>query len=234
MLTTRNHIAIAGLTVGLLAVSAAVRASTITQVFNIPATATSFTAPFTYNLFDSTLGTLTGVTLDLTTSGTPTVDVLNFTGSAQPFTAATSVPISVTGPPGTTTYISSTLGTGTISGIVSASATVFPGEAFNGPTVNADSGPVPVLPNTIWPGNWEGVGLNTSTLHVNTGAETINGAGATGLFFGGSAVVGGSLTLTYNFNPPSTPGTPEPGAWALLVATASVSVAGLRKRRMTK
>jgi hypothetical protein len=68
----------------------------------------------------------------------------------------------------------------------------------------------------------------------SSGTGAFSGVGNSSLFFGGSATIGGTLTLVYNFNGPTTPGTPEPGAWALLVATASVSVAGLRKRRMTK
>jgi hypothetical protein len=231
----------AGLTVGILAVTAGARASTITQSFNIPSQATAFSHSIDYSLFNSGLGTLTGVTLDLSTTSVVEIDVYNINLSPQAFTnAKATFPLTVTGPPGSTTYITDTITAGPISGTANPATlsvgpppglvpteTVFPGVPGN-----ENSGVVPV-PSADWVGNWEkpGGGLSVTDLVFSSGIGNYSGSANSGVFFGGSGSVSGTLTLVYTYTAGTTP---EPGAWALLVASASVSLAGLRRRRMAK
>jgi hypothetical protein len=235
MLTVKKPLVLAGLAAGLVALCGTSRASSITQIFNIPTTAAPFTAPFTYNLFDSNLGMLTSVTLQLATTSTAEVDVFdtNPLGTDEPFTDATaSFHLTVTGPPGAMNYITDTITAGPISG--TAAGPFLNETKFPGVTGTDNSGLIQVLsPN--WPVNYEAPGGGTagSALVFSVGAGTFGGT-ATDVAFSGSGTVGGTLTLVYNYLPPATPGTPEPGTWALLFASASVSVAGLRRRRAAK
>jgi hypothetical protein len=233
MLTFGSQLRIAGLTVGLLAATAGAWADIITQTFNIPQQTTKFTYPIDYNLFDSSLGTLTGVTLDLATASSVEVDIVNTNATAETFINGTATfALTVTGPPASTTYLSTSMTGGPVSGTANAaSKTTFPGSV-----IDADSGAVPV-PSADWPVNWEapGGGVSLTDLLFSSDGGSFSGTETSGsgdLFFGGTGVVSGTLTLVYSYQPPS--GTPEPGAWALLVASATVSVAGMRRRRARK
>ena len=93
------------LSVAFLGLTAAVSASADTEVFtyDIPTTAVSFSDPFTLTGFETSLGTLTGITISLTTSVTAEVKVSNLDSFDNTFTSAyASVPVEVTGPGSTT------------------------------------------------------------------------------------------------------------------------------------
>jgi hypothetical protein len=236
MLTLRNPITIAGLAATLLAAGAAANANSIVQSFNIPVQSPPNSQPISFQLFDSSLGALTSVTLELVVNGTAEVDLSNTTGSPQAFTNAfTSFGLNVSGPPAGSPpnpYISETLSANVASGVITGTT-----ESFPGIPTHVDSGAVNIA-STYW-GSFEALGGGTSLTNLlftssnpSSGVTAPSGVGA-----GGSGTLGdssSSLTLIYNYQGPTTPGTPEPGVWALFVASASVSIAGLRRRRAAK
>jgi len=234
MLTINNKLIASCLTIGLVAATALARATTITQSFNIP-TQIPGTQNIVYNLFDSNLGTLTSVTLELVLNGTANITVFNTQPFAQSFTNAfTSFPLTVTGPPGPTTFITTTLSANIPSGVVPAG-----GETFPGNPAHTDSGVITV-PVIDW-GSYQfaGGGVSLTDLVFTAGSATsgVTGPADGSLGAGGGGTVGDAnsfLYLVYNYQPPASPGTPEPGAWALLVASGAVSVAGFRRRRAAK
>ncbi len=236
MLTMKNKLVAAGLSIGLLAGVSTARANTIVQSFNIPTQAPGVDN-FTYNLFNTNIGNLTSVTLELVLNATADVEIFNSSGSPQTFTNAfTSFPITVTGPPGPITFITTSVSANIASGTTdSALEDQFPGTAGH-----TDSGIIPVS-NTFWPGNYETAGVGTSafplTFTAGSASSGVTGPANGSLGAGGNGSVGDAnsfLYLVYNYDPPAAPGMPEPGAWALLVASGAVSVAGLRRRRASK
>src|SRR5471032_1067496 len=79
--------------------SAAAQASVISFTHTTTTQAVPLTDPFFLPGFNPSLGTLTGVTLQLDTTGTAEVDVINISGGPLPFTNATcSIPVTITGP----------------------------------------------------------------------------------------------------------------------------------------
>jgi hypothetical protein len=229
-ITRLTSVASAG--IALLALSATVKAQVITQTFSVPTTATAFSDPITYNLFNSNLGVLQSVTLSLTSTVTANVNFYNFTELGGPFgppttesytNATASVPVSVGGPGGLTASVTGTAGP--FSGSSSVFETVIPGA----PQTLSDSVTI-----TSGLGVWESPpGSATGTLTASAGAGTYGGSSVTGLTaFGGSATANEAITLTFTYTPPVA--TPEPGAWALVLASASVSFAGLLRKRATK
>jgi hypothetical protein len=199
-----------------------------------------------FNLFNSNLGTLTSVTLQLNMSGQANIIITNNTALPQLYTnASTYFPITVTGPPGSTTYIS-TPGLGGAISAVSGGGFVGPGVTLiPGTSENYTSGVVDVAS-----GDWSSFeapgdgpspfdlvflgGTFTSGISA-PGGVTVGGGGSLG---GTSVGVGSSatntLTITYNYSA-TVPGMPEPGSWALFVAASvSASFAGIRRRRNRK
>jgi len=235
MLTTmKNQLMVAGIAVGVLAASNAARATTITQSWNIPTVGTPITINEPYNLFNSNLGTLNSVTIQLILDGTADIQVFNSTGAPQTFTnASTSVPLSVTGPPTVTTYISSTITASIPSGsVTSAPFTDFPGVAA---TFNSGLVGVPIID---W-GSFAAFGGGASLFPLTFfgGAATSSITSVSGIGAGGSATVGDAssfLYLVYNYTPAVVTGVPEPGTWALLAASGCVSLMGIRRRRTVK
>lgn len=231
MIANTKSFGILGIAAGLLAVGGLSQADTITQTLNIGTNAPSFTTNLPYNLFDSNLGTLTGVTVELTTASTATVTIANLTGTPQSYTNASAVfPLTVTGPPGSTTYVSTSISA------TSAGGTVAPNSSVNIPvTGTSDSGaiPIPNVPSTTWPTYFEAPGGGTDTFPfvftASAGTYSVTGGD---LLVGGSGSVGGTVTLVYTYQATGT--VPEPGTWALVVASAGVSIAGLRRRKIAK
>jgi hypothetical protein len=243
MLTLRKPLAVAGMVgVGLFSMNASVHATTITQLLNVPG-GTNANTPFIvndipYNLFNSSLGTLTSVTLELTTTDTVSSEVVNINSTPEVVTnASASFPLTIYGPPTTTsppydltTYLATTTITaGPYTGIAAPDFATTVMGTQGGTT---DSGIVPV-PMADWLGNWEtpGGGVSGTNILFASGAGNYLGSAGSGVFFGGVASVSGTLTLIYTYQ---SNGTPEPGALALLLASASVSLVGIRRRRAIK
>jgi hypothetical protein len=228
MVHTSKKIAVLALLGVGLVIGKTASADSITQTFTIPTQTVPFSNPFTFNLFDSTLGTLNSVNIFLGTSATASVNVFNTDpgGAPQSFTNATAtIPITATGPAGIT--VTDTLVAGPFSGTTNSgflSEKVFPG--VTGSTSNNVN--VPSLDF----GSYEGVGGGTSSLTAASSAGTYGGSG-TNVAFSGSATASGDVVVTYVYTPFSA-ATPEPGTWGLLVAGASTGLVLVRRRRMRK
>lgn len=247
MLTIRNQFLIAGLAAGLLAASTGLRADTITQTFNVAGeteppgfTGQSYS---TFHLFDSTLGNLLSVTVELnvTAEADLTVTNTNATGTIHWDSATTTFPINVTGPPAAAILLTVTPFNGNFTGgnLAAGASDFIPGSS----TAETGSDSITGAGLSSWeapggPVDPTDVGITTGIFtngYAGDGGGSVSGSGS----FGGPSVGVGSsatntLTVTYVYSDFVT-GAPEPGTWALLVATSvSGTLAGIRRRRNRK
>jgi uncharacterized protein (TIGR03382 family) len=203
-----------------LAIAGGADAQSIVQAFTIPTAAVPINDTFTFNLFNTNLGTLQQVNLALSTSITAEVDVLNFTDSNQAFTNATAtIPVTLAAPDAITEVAIATAGP--ISGTAVIGSNAFTGLASNANTSQ-------IVPMADW-SFYEGVGPMTNTLNASSTSGTYGGSANPGVFFGGSATAGGTITLTYLYQPAGT--IPEPGATTFLAAGVLGSLGMVLRRR---
>ena len=201
------------------------RANALTLMYSqtIPTAAVPYTYNFTLPTFDSTLGTLTGVTIDLSTSATAEVDVFNATGSSQSFTNAfANLPITVTGPD--TSTASTTVSAGPLSGTANPGFNTFPGITGTG----TGSTSVPSSGFALY----QTPGGAPANFAAAVSGGTYGGTAAPGVFFSGSATAGGTVKITYTYTVPNG-SVPEPGSVVLLCA-GGISGAGVLLRRRKK
>jgi len=221
MVTRRISLTLAAL-VGIgLAIGQGAGAQVIVQTFTVPnGTVVPFSHNFTFNLFDSTLGTLDQVTLSLSTTITAEVDIFNSTAVNQAYTNATaSIPVTLTAPDAVTETATG------VAGPVSGVAT--PG--FNSQTgLPASANTSQNIPMADW-GFYEGVGPMTGNLNAAAATGTYSGNANPGVFFGGSAVAGATITITYFYQPAGS--IPEPGATTFLAAGVLGSLGMVLRRR---
>ncbi len=177
----------------------------------------------TFSAFNTSLGTLNSVTLQLTgVSGTVFPEQSN-SSTTQTFTFTSSVTtifMQMAGPD--SFLVEVTQGSASCGGSVGprstneCSATSFSSlstTALSDPNLSAyESGPVVVT--------------------ASGGTQDSSGTGSTGssgkLFFGGDGTIGGTLTLIYNYTPPP-PRIPEPAT--LLLMGGSLTVFGMMFRK---
>ena len=179
------------------------------------------TAPFTDNFslpaFNTALGTLTSIELNLSTSSTAEVDIFNNTGTSQAFTNATSaVPVAVGGPAGVST--SQSLVAGPLAG---TAPTGF--NAYKGITGTASTSAFVPAANFA---AYEAPPSNSNLAFVFNGQNgAYSGTAAPGVLFGGNASVGGTTQIIYTYTvaTPPTPSVPEPAAFTIL----GLGIAGL-------
>ncbi|ACB52826.1 hypothetical protein cce_3478 [Crocosphaera subtropica ATCC 51142] len=211
-----------------MALASESNAATMVQMFDydIPETATPFPEPFDFTLpgFDSALGMLTGITIQTTVNSTGIVSIFNATGTNQDFINATSaVTLTVTAP---TTTINTT------ATAIEPSGTVIPGQNdFPGQMGTQVSNTI-IEPGDF--GAYIGGMLNLSFM-ANALAGSYSGTAPSGVFFGGSANVGGNVAIIYTYEvednvPGNPPRTPEPGTIAGLLAIGATGLASRRRK----
>jgi hypothetical protein len=174
----------------------------------IPTSTVPFTFDFTLPAFDTSLGTLTGVTLTIDNTTVADIEVINLNGTPQPFTGAfATIPLTLTGPDGLN--VTSTVTAGPISGVATQS---FP--SINQFPGNSGSSSASVaLPNSefaFFENPPAGTDLSFSAASLS---GTFGGSGGQGVLFGGTADVGGTAQVTYTFAAL----VPEPATWAMML-----------------
>jgi uncharacterized protein (TIGR03382 family) len=203
-----------------LALATSAGAQVIIQTFTIPAgTSVPFSQNFTFNTFNPALGILGNVTLSLATSITAEIDIFNSNAIPQTFTNATAtIPVTLTGP-GPTTVLATAMA-GPISGVATPGINAFPGLPANASTTM-----------NVLPANWgfyenppSGI---TGTLNVSAASGNYNGTPIPGVFFGGSATAGATVTLEYDYQA----AIPEPGATSFLAAGVLGGLGMVLRRR---
>ncbi len=223
MITKRISLTLATL-VGIgLAIGQGAGAQSIVQTFTVPTgTVVPFSQNFTFNLFNSNLGLLDQVTLALSTTITAEVDVFNSTAVNQTINNATaSIPVTLTAPDSITD-----VATGIAGPLPPEIAN--PGfNAYGGNTATANT--TQNVPMADWIPFYEGIGPGTGTLTAAAAAGTYSGQANPGVFFGGSATAGATITLTYLYQPAGT--IPEPGATTFLAAGVLGSLGMVLRRR---
>jgi len=209
--------------VGSTGISAA-EAATVTQTytFNPAPEDVPYTWDFTFNSFDESLGTLTGVSVLENLNVTAAVNVYNSSSTSQSFTNATaSVPVTLTGPDPSFTLSTTGITTG-ISGTANPSGvTTFPGATGSTQGSISDTNLSDYESGTVVAQDWSAV----------AGSGTFSGTGPNGtVFFSGTASAGGSITLTYTYTPATTSSVPEPTTIFGSIVALGLGVAARRMK----
>jgi PEP-CTERM motif len=190
--------------------------------------------PFTLNTFDTSLGTLTGVTLDFTANASLQIDVLNFAYVDAPFiTAFTGTTATLTGAGGPiSTVLTTQVNNGTLPNYGADFSQFLAAENLL-PTANvSNSTSLSIASANFAP--FESAGAGTIQYSFDNTLDFTSGgsAGANSELFGGSgSVTGGTLAVTYNYVAAAVP---EPTTWAMfLVGFGGVGfmMRGSRRKR---
>jgi len=180
-------------TLMVIAVVPASMATAATQSFTfpVPQTMGAFSSPFTLPNFNTSQGTLTAVTITFSASTTASVQVINNTAVTQAFTNATSsVPLTLAGPAGLSASINATAGP--FSGTAAASSSTFVPAATTPATLTIS------VPAIDFPAFETSAG-STGPYTFSAGVGTYAGSAAAGVFFSGSAMAGGTATISFTF-----------------------------------
>jgi hypothetical protein len=211
---------------------AAALAATEVVTVNLPSDGSAFTIA----AFNTNLGTLTGVTLDLDANVTLQTSVFNLGSATTIPSASTTAMVSVYTPlPGPIT-LGDPVGTPLIDTIFTTSVTnaaVTPfSETLLPAVTSSQSANLSVLSSDF--GAYEHVGAGALSFNgaVSDVALTFPGAATSAgsgddEFVGSSATLNsGSFTITYSYN-----AVPEPAAWTLMILGFGGAGAMLRRRR---
>lgn len=220
-----------------LAIATVIGSSSGTQAASVTYQSTTFTGvtPYTQNLsvtkFDTSLGTLTGISITVSSQASAAIGVINTGGNDAAFTnASASSQVTVSTTVGTTTSVDVTASTGNVSGIAAANATT----NISGPLGALVTSGAAIISAADF-GNYEGSGSGTVDLKVDAGIGTYTGSGVSGLFFGGSTTVASYVSVTYEYTPAAA--VPEPTSSAMFGIGVVLAVGlgwGRRRREMRK
>lgn len=206
--------------------SMAANASFVEYSSTISPQAVPFSGGFTVQKFDTALGTLTGVTLSLTSNINAQIDIWSNLAAPATFTnASASLPITVASLAPDSTSLTAT-----------AIATVPSGSALPsmpGGFINTYSGIVGThtASTAVLPLNWTyymGLGLGSVSFSASAGAGTFSGTGPSGLFYSGSGVADGLFKIRYDYNE-AVSAVPLPAA-AWLLGSGLLAIGGSMRR----
>jgi hypothetical protein len=210
--------------------SSGARATSVSYTSSTFSGITPYSQNLAVNQFDTSLGTLTGISITVSAQASADINVYNPGTTDLAFTNASS---------SSQVVVSTTVGS-SASVAVQASTTDVSGTAtaggisnFNGtPGAVVTSGTATVAAADF--GLYEGTGSGTVDINVAAGAGTYSGTG-TGLFFGGSTTVASYVTVTYEYTAANTnpAAVPEPTSSAIfgIGIVLAVGLGWGRKRR---
>jgi hypothetical protein len=215
--------------------------NTATQTFNFGGT-TDFSGSLAFQLFDSSLGALTGVTISDSYGFTTTITVTNSAASAKSGGATTSSSLQLGGADAAATAVSNALNSNTIYdsdfNAISASAggntgTVTFQNVGSGPANAVTKGPFNVSSNTVsttLSGDLASfVGTGTSTLNYTTYTFTTVQQQGGNLTAQQSTTGNGIFSIFYTYDA-TTSAVPEPATWALMIGGFGLVGYGMRRR----
>jgi len=188
------------------------RAGQITQTFTSPAATVPYTVTFMANQFNMPGATLTSVEIEVASTITGVVQVINISNFAQTYSNATSsVPVSLSGPAGLALGVTATT-SGQSGTIAAAPAGGFTEKTLDGNSVTGSVSTTLVPPNLT---PYIGSGVDSLPFTFTAGSGTYGGSSSANgsVFFGGSATASASVTLVYNFTAAAVP---EPASMGML------------------
>jgi hypothetical protein len=172
--------------------------------------------------FDTSLGTLDSITIDLFSENTVQSEIINFTTGNLPYTSTS------------TTFADTVTALNGLTTSVTASAGPFSGTA-SARSVTVDGSSTPTSANSsaaVAPGDfplYEGVGPQTFDVSVLVGEPFIEGSGAC-LAFAGLGSSYGSVEVIYSYA-----SVPEPGTgWAGFAASVFSGIWGFARLRRSR
>lgn len=234
-----SKISIMGFGVALLLAMPA-HAQTITQTVNY-GPAGLFLPPIgspTFNQFDPTLGTLTGVTFDLSAITSGTLSFENLDSTPAQFTEQLSgvVTLQGLGLPSGSPFFTVTAAMPGISVNLSAFDGTIDEAGPSGYKSSVLASPLATVQYAISSANFglfTGSGTYTGTL---TGHNDIATTGTVPQRSAGSTAVttSGSVKLTYTYTPFATAGVPEPATWMTLIGGFGMVGGQLRRRQRAR
>jgi len=203
----------------LFAASPAQATDFLTQTISIPSTAAPSTATLSFNQFDSSLGTLTSITLSFASTLIGNGTVTNTSGATHTYTLneAASAALSGHGFSFTQTLASGTASTGPVAAHATVNLAPISGSG-------SDS-------STITSGFADFLGLGTVSFDFSsTKSFSLTPASATLSLL---ASIGGAATISYGYDaatPPPVGGVPEPASWAMMLLGFGAMGAMMRRR----
>jgi hypothetical protein len=227
----RRLIAFLGAAVGVIAIAGPASASI--QVESVQYGSASsplpMNSPETLSLpqFNTSLGTLTGVSIELSAYDTISSVVYNATGQSAAYSGATAVmTVKVTASLGSSdSDVLTTSGTG-IAGPFTSLSPIPPGPSVAG------WASIPTQTDTINPGNlgiFEGTGMLPITISADS-VGSYSGTGGSSLFFGGIGYSYGTVEVDYSYDSQMVIPIPEPNTLCAGLAVASICGIGFARR----
>ena len=223
---SRMNIKSVVLTGSLMLCASAANAAVVEESVVLASNPTPFSTTFSLKLFDSSLGTLNGVSFSLLSHVTGSIDVINILSPPQAFTDAfATIPVKVTSSTLDATSVTATYITLLASGTALSALSGVPVNSFPGVT-GTISNSVNVLSSDI--AKYVGLGGGTVLFTAATTGANFGGTSVPGVFFGGSAVADATFKIQYDYSPVSA--VPVPAA-ALLFGSGLMSLGAAWRRK---
>ena len=230
---TLKKIAAAALLVGTSLVAASTVAFATPETFSSAIDLNG--TPFTLNSFDTSLGTLTGVTLDFTANADLQIEILNFASPDAPFiTAFTGTTATVTGAGGPiSTALQTVANNGTLPNYGASFSQFVAAENFL-PTASVSNSTSLSIASASFT-QFETAGSGSLQYSYDDAPLDFTSGGTPGanpeLFGGSGSITGGTLAVTYDY---AAAAVPEPATWAMFIigfGSVGFMMRGSRRKR---